>query len=71
MTNNTWIAILIGILSTTQLHLAKALERQGIEVFEQLRVRLKKTGEQIEGSIRKPIIYMVGVTLNNTVFLYA
>jgi drug/metabolite transporter (DMT)-like permease len=71
LTDNTWIAILIGILSTTQLHLAKALERQGIEVFEQLQARLKKTGEQIEGGIRKPIIYTIGVTLNNTVFLYA
>lgn len=71
MTNNTWIAILIGILSTTQLHLAKALERQGIEVFEQLQRRLKKTGQNIESGIRKPILYTIGVTLNNTVFLYA
>jgi len=69
--NNTWIAILIGILSTTQLHIAKALERQGIEVFEQLRSRLKKTGDPFERGIRKPVIYTIGFILNNTVFIYA
>jgi drug/metabolite transporter (DMT)-like permease len=68
--NNTWIAILIGIISTTQLHLAKALERQGIEVFEQLRAHMKKTGQQVEGGLRKPVLYTMGLTLNNSIFIY-
>jgi drug/metabolite transporter (DMT)-like permease len=68
---NVPLAILIGIISTIQLHLAKALERQGIEVFDQLRARIKKTSQQIDGDNKKPIIYTIGVVLNNTIFLYA
>lgn len=68
---NVPFAILIGIISTIQLHLAKALERQGIEVFDQLRARINKTSQQIDGDIKKPIIYTIGVILNNTIFIYA
>jgi hypothetical protein len=69
--SNVPLAILIGVISTIQLHLAKALERQGIEVFDQLRAKIKKTNDQVEGDIKKPIIYTIGVVLNNTIFLYA
>lgn len=67
--DKTWLVILLGTLSTVQVHLAKALERQGIEVFDQLRARL---GGRIQpsGGLRKPAIYTVGVILNNTVFIY-
>lgn len=64
------LAILLGILSTIQVHLAKALQRQGIEVFDQIRARLRRTGEAVERDARKPVIYTVGVVLNNTVFIY-
>jgi drug/metabolite transporter (DMT)-like permease len=64
------LAILVGILSTVQLHLAKALQRQGIEALNQIRDRIRKTGGPVEKDIRKPIIYTVGVVLNNTVFIY-
>jgi drug/metabolite transporter (DMT)-like permease len=70
-TDNIPLAILIGLISTTQLHLAKALERQGIEIFDQLRVRIKQTSEHFEGGVKKPIIYTIGVVLNNTIFFYA
>jgi drug/metabolite transporter (DMT)-like permease len=70
-TDNVPLAILIGLISTTQLHLAKALERQGIEVFDRLHARIKKTGEQFEGDVKKPIIYTIGLILNNTIFIYA
>jgi drug/metabolite transporter (DMT)-like permease len=69
--DNVPLAILIGLISTTQLHLAKALERQGIEVFDQLRARIKQTGNYVEGDVKKPIIYTFGVVLNNTIFIYA
>ncbi len=62
--------ILLGIASTTQNHLAKALERQGIEVFDMIRARLRHAGERIEGGARKPLIYSLGLILNHTTFLY-
>src|SRR5271157_658370 len=61
------VAILLGIVNTILLHLAKSMERQGIEIFDQIRAALKK--EQIAGTIKeklkKPVIYIVGVILNN------
>jgi drug/metabolite transporter (DMT)-like permease len=69
--SNVPLAILIGVLSTTQLHLAKALERQGIEVFDQLRAKVRRRYDQTEGGMKKPMIYTVGIILNNTIFIYA
>jgi drug/metabolite transporter (DMT)-like permease len=68
MTDQVVIAILIGIVSTVQLHLAKALERQGIAVFDQLRARLTKTASQAEEGFRKPAIYIAGLILNNMIW---
>ncbi len=64
------LAILLGILSTIQVHLAKAFERQGIEALDQLRARIRRAEEPVVGDVRKPIIYTIGVILNNTVFIY-
>jgi drug/metabolite transporter (DMT)-like permease len=69
--SNVPLAILIGMISTIQLHLAKALERHGIEVFDQLRARFKRTGEQFKDGSKKPMIYTLGLILNNTTFIYA
>lgn len=63
-------AVLFGLLFTVQLHLAKALERQGIEIFDQIRARLKKEELEGEGGLKKPAIYVVGLVLNNTVVFY-
>lgn len=73
--SQTWLSqngliILLGILVTSQNHLAKALERQGIEVFDMLRARWKHTGEQVEVQNRKPLIYTIGLILNHTTFIY-
>jgi drug/metabolite transporter (DMT)-like permease len=68
---NTPLVILLGIISTIQTHLAKALERQGIEVFEQIKAKLQKTGQPVEGGIKKPIIYTIGFILNQVVFIWA
>ncbi len=63
--------VLFGIASTTQLHLAKAMERQGIEVFDQIRAKFKKEEISPElGGKKKPLIYIIAMILNNTVFLY-
>ncbi len=68
---NIPLVLLFGILSSIQVHLAKALERQGIEALEQLKAKLQRSGRPAEGGLRKPVIYTVGVVLNNTLFIWA
>jgi drug/metabolite transporter (DMT)-like permease len=60
------IVILIGIADTVQLHIAKSMQRQGIEIFDQIRAKIKKEHLEIEGNVKKPVIYVVGLVLNNT-----
>lgn len=54
------------MLFSIQVHLAKALQRQGIEIFEQIKKR-----QVVQGGLRKPVIYTVGVILNNTLFIWS
>ncbi|MBM4464448.1 MAG: hypothetical protein FJ014_02575 [Chloroflexi bacterium] len=68
---NIPLVLLLGILFTIQAHLAKALERQGIEVFEQIKAKLQKTGQPVDGGLKKPVIYTVGLILNNTLFVWS
>ena len=68
--NSTWLVILLGIASTTQMHLAKALERQGIEALDLIGERLKGSGTEVKDRGRKPLIYGLGLALNYTVFVY-
>lgn len=65
------LVLLLGILSTIQTHLAKALERQGIEVFDQIKARLQKSSQPVEGGLKKPVIYTIGLILNNTLFIWS
>jgi drug/metabolite transporter (DMT)-like permease len=68
---NIPLVLLLGIVSTIQTHLAKALERQGIEVFEQIKTILQKNGSPVEGGLKKPLIYTIGLILNNTLFIWS
>jgi drug/metabolite transporter (DMT)-like permease len=68
---NIPLVLFLGILSTIQTHLAKALERQGIEVFEQIKAKFQKSGEPVEGGIKKPVIYTIGFILNSTLFVWS
>ena len=69
---NIPLVILLGILSTIQTHLAKALERQGIEVFDQIKARVQKSeGMVVTGGLKKPLIYTAGLILNNTLFIWS
>ena len=68
--DNAWLIIVLGIASTTQTHMAKALERQGIETWDLIRERLQRGGAKIEGRARKPLIYGLGLALNYTTFVY-
>ena len=56
------LGLLFGIANTMVLHLAKAMERHGIKIFSR-----KKTFKQ-KG--KKPLIYIIGFALNNTVFIW-
>jgi hypothetical protein len=74
--NYAWLVLLLGIVSTTQTHLAKALERQGIETWDLIRARFQRKQPAAETPIhqerlgRKPVIYTLGLILNHTTFLY-
>jgi len=59
-----------GIVSTILLHISKAMERQGIEIFDQIRAKLKDTDAKIEGGTKKPTIYMVGLVINNLTVIW-
>ncbi|MFW9828788.1 MAG: hypothetical protein ACFFEY_14450 [Candidatus Thorarchaeota archaeon] len=54
--------LIFGIISTLILHLAKSMERHGIEIFS------KKKSFKEKG--KKPLIYLIGFTLNNTIFIW-
>lgn len=62
MAGNIFLGILFGLFNTVQLHLAKGMERYGIETFSREKT-LKEKG-------KKPLIYLVGLILNNTLFIY-
>ena len=68
--NSAWAIIVLGIASTTQTHMAKALERQGIETWDLIRERFEGSGAKVKGRARKPLIYGLGLVLNYTVFVY-
>jgi multidrug transporter EmrE-like cation transporter len=60
--NIVYLGLLFGLIGTVQLHLAKALERQGIEIFSKEK-NFKEKG-------KKPLIYIIGLALNNTIFIW-
>ncbi len=59
-----------GIVSTVLLHISKAMERQGIEIFDQIRAKIKNSGANIEGGAKKPTIYIVGLIINNLTIIW-
>ncbi|MFX1387356.1 MAG: EamA family transporter [Promethearchaeota archaeon] len=56
------LGLLFGILNTLILHLAKGMERHGIEIFSRKKP-FKEKG-------KKPLIYIIGFVLNNTVIIW-
>ncbi|MFX0003038.1 MAG: hypothetical protein ACFE9C_05870 [Candidatus Hodarchaeota archaeon] len=56
------LGLLFGIINTLTLHLAKGMERHGIEIFSRKK-SFKEKG-------KKPLIYIIGFALNNTVFIW-
>jgi len=56
------LGLLFGIINTLVLHLAKAMERHGIEIFSRKK-SFKEKG-------KKPLIYIIGFILNNTVIIW-
>ncbi|MHA1292321.1 MAG: hypothetical protein ACTSQJ_06600 [Promethearchaeota archaeon] len=61
--NIVWIGILFGIIWSCVLHLAKAMERHGIELFDR--------NKSFEEKGKKPLIYIIGFILNNTGLIWA
>lgn len=56
------LGLIFGIVNTLVLHLAKAMERHGIEIFSRKK-SFKEKG-------KKPLIYIIGFALNNTVVIW-
>ena len=56
------LGLIFGIINTLTLHLAKAMERHGIEIFSRKK-SFKEKG-------KKPLIYIIGFILNNTIFIW-
>ena len=57
-----WVALLLGLFYTLILHLAQSMEKHGIEIFS------KDIKKDEKG--KKPLIYIIGFALNNTVFIW-
>jgi len=68
-----FLAMLFGVLNTICLHLAKSMERHGIEIFDQIRTKFKPKDQSIQNisNIKKPAIYIIGVIINQTPPLWA
>ncbi len=56
------LGLIFGIVNTLVLHLAKAMERHGIEIFSRKK-SFKEKG-------KKPLIYIIGFALNNTIVIW-
>jgi len=70
---NHLIAMFFGIIGSIQLHLAKALQSQGVRTLEL--VRLKTNGSDAEklrydGKIHKSRHYLAGLLLSNSCFIW-
>jgi drug/metabolite transporter (DMT)-like permease len=63
--NATVIASLIGVIASTQIHIAKGLQRYGIEG---LRSNTALSAARIR---RRRAVYLIGILLNNLGFLWA
>ena len=68
--NSIWLVILLGVVSTIQNHLAKALERHGIDSLHALANRSRRREQKDKGNRKKFLIYIIGLILNQTVFIY-
>ncbi len=64
-------AMMWGLLSTSLLNLANAMQRHGIDIFDQIRTKLNISEEEAETDLKKPTIYIVGVLLNQTPPIWA
>jgi len=62
LAGNLILGILFGLFNTIQLHLAKGMERYGIDIFSKDK-SLKEKG-------KKPLVYVIGIILNYTLFIY-
>jgi drug/metabolite transporter (DMT)-like permease len=71
ISSNFLIAISLGIISSSMIHLAKSMERHGIEVLDKVKAKLTKTEDTVQEGGKKSTIYIVGLILNQTPPLWA
>ena len=64
------LAIIFGLLGTIILHISKAMQRQGIEIFDQIRSKIKHQSSETQADSKKPTIYIIGLILNNSIGIF-
>jgi hypothetical protein len=64
------LAIIFGIIATVVLHISKAMQRQGIEIFDQIRAKMKNEKNPVGADLKKPTIYIIGFILNQTLAIW-
>jgi len=70
---NNLIAMFFGVLGSIQLHIAKALQSQGVKTLELLKLKNAGDGSEklrYDGKIHKSKHYIAGLILSNTGFVW-
>jgi len=70
---NHLIAMLFGIIGSIQLHLAKALQSQGVKTLELVKLRTNSSDSEklsYDGKIHKSKHYLAGLLLSNSCFIW-
>ncbi len=63
--DTTYLALIIGIVATTQIHLSKGMQRYGMEGFRKHCLDTPKKKKH------RRMVYFIGIILNNLAFLWA
>ncbi|MHA1451963.1 MAG: hypothetical protein ACTSRD_03780, partial [Promethearchaeota archaeon] len=64
------IAIIMGLVNTLLMNLAKGMQRHGIVIFDRKNKENTDSNQKEENKAKKPAIYIIGVILNQIPFLW-
>lgn len=64
------VAILMGLVNTLTMNLAKGMQRHGIVIFDRKNKQNVETAQSGENKAKKPAIYIIGVIINQLPFIW-